>query len=289
MESKASSDPDPERRLPFKEEIYIPIRMVDNLIIVHAEMEDMKGNFILDLGAENLVLNEVYFRDLKGGQESHSANVNNELEVNTSIWLKKLDVSGLEFSSVRAFRSDLSHIENSKGIKILGLLGVSVFSGLKVTIDLRSQYLLLENTEKGDDPPKSDLQWSIELRSNVVLMSARVAEDALRFCFDTGAEWNVLDRELPSEILNHLNITGVILLQGTGGGTSRAISGNLDHLWIAERDFPNLNTLVTSLQALEENYGVEIDGIIGYPLMEQGILSLDLRNEYMTLNLYDRP
>ena len=41
----------------------IPFSRAGNLIVVKAKADTIEGNFILDTGAPNLVLNIIYFRD----------------------------------------------------------------------------------------------------------------------------------------------------------------------------------------------------------------------------------
>ncbi len=40
----------------------IPLKRIDNLLLMEAEVDGLRGNFIFDTGAPGLVLNTTYFR-----------------------------------------------------------------------------------------------------------------------------------------------------------------------------------------------------------------------------------
>ena len=40
----------------------IPFKLIDNLIVIEAELLDQKGNFIVDTGSETLILNKAHFK-----------------------------------------------------------------------------------------------------------------------------------------------------------------------------------------------------------------------------------
>ncbi|NQX92801.1 MAG: hypothetical protein HRT74_11885 [Flavobacteriales bacterium] len=57
----SSADPTP---LGFEETVDLPLIRAGKLLLIEAEVDGVKGNFIFDTGAPYLVLNETYFRNV---------------------------------------------------------------------------------------------------------------------------------------------------------------------------------------------------------------------------------
>ena len=56
---RVQEDPEP---LGGFEQITLPFRRVENLMVLEVEIDGQIGNFLLDIGAPYLVLNKTYFR-----------------------------------------------------------------------------------------------------------------------------------------------------------------------------------------------------------------------------------
>jgi hypothetical protein len=137
-----------DSRYDFKT-LIIPIKRVQNLIVVEARLDSMVGNFILDTGSPNLVLNKTYFRQgwkLYDKTPVHAGGLSAAPVMRTRV--NNLAIKELYFEKLTADLSDLSHIENHRGIKILGLLGVSLFTDFEMVIDLHKGILYLHKLDK---------------------------------------------------------------------------------------------------------------------------------------------
>ena len=97
--------------------------------MVQAKADTTLGNFILDTGAPNLVLNITYFRDYPTTYtaDAEHTGVTGSAPTVTKTEIKKFSLGTLDYNRVEADLTDLGNIENSKGIKILGLLGLEFF------------------------------------------------------------------------------------------------------------------------------------------------------------------
>ena len=70
--------------------VRIPFKLYDRLIVIEAEIFNRKGNFVLDTGAEKLLLNDVHFdgTNLKPSHLRHSG-VSSDVDEVKIKWLKK--------------------------------------------------------------------------------------------------------------------------------------------------------------------------------------------------------
>ncbi|MBK7441147.1 MAG: hypothetical protein IPI65_06360 [Bacteroidetes bacterium] len=60
---KGFDDPIPQGEF---DELFIPLKRVQNLFLIEARVDSLVGNFILDTGAPHLVLNKTYFLGQNG-------------------------------------------------------------------------------------------------------------------------------------------------------------------------------------------------------------------------------
>ncbi len=265
----------------------LPIIRAGNLLLIEGEVDGMRGNFIFDTGAPGLVLNTSYFRQnaIKKNRTSvgiaGSTNAVYELEVN------KLQISTLYYEKMIVELTDLSHIENNKNIRILGLLGIALFDDLEITLDTRKNTLMLVRPNKKNSSRLiPDVLLPLSTSNNTLFIPMKIANKNLNVCFDTGAEQMVLDNELSQKILNTVQLNKRLNLTGTGGQKIEVWSGTLQEAQIGKHSIQNVSVLLSSLYQLSEAFGQPIDAIIGYSLMEQGVIHINIPKKEFGLYLY---
>jgi hypothetical protein len=276
------------------DQVVVPMRRVGNLLLVEVKIDTLVGNLILDTGAPHLVLNSTYFREyphfgeILAGGITGSAGSGNQTEV------KRLGIgSGLCFKKVEADVIPLGHLESRKGIKILGLLGLNLFSRLQALLDMRNNILTLNRLNKSGelnmiaDPMKEALTSAIKipiLVENGILTSfGTIANRRLRFCLDTGAETNILHSGLHNKILGEVMIQGRKRLTGTGRTQTEVLSGILKQIRFGQKEYFEQPVIVTNLDHLSQAYGIEIDGMIGADFFNDHIVQLNLQKEELLI------
>src|SRR6185312_3059853 len=176
----------------------IPFSRAGNLIVIQARADTMLGNFILDTGAPNLVLNLTYFRNYpaanKDGETGGITGGTKTVQTN----VEKFSLGPIKYYKVDADLVNLGHIENSKGIKILGLMGMQLFKQFEMIIDYEKNliYLHLISKKERNSYYKSNMLKDtsaytavpIEISEDKVLTYIYIAGKKLRFIIDTGAE-----------------------------------------------------------------------------------------------------
>jgi hypothetical protein len=276
--------------------IVIPIKRVKNLIVIEAAIDTLIGNFILDTGSPLLVLNSTYFRQ----HYQHATRVAANATGSASAPLMQTAINSLRlkqivFENLVADVSDLGHIENKRGIKILGLLGVQFFLGYELTIDQHKSVLYLRKPGNRSGPSPLDailnvkpiLKVPFQLNRNIILVNATVAGRELTFCLDTGAEINALSNTLPSKILQSFQVTRRTIMLGSGGSRTEVLLGTLDAITVGQKTFPNMPAAITRLENLGEAYGHALDGILGNPFLVKGIISINFVTRELALYPYD--
>lgn len=258
----------------------IPFSRAGNLIIIRARVDTMEGNFILDTGAPGLVLNLTYFRNYAGIENTDEiqGGVTGGVEADAHVKIDSLIFGGVNYYQVEAGRINLGHIENNKGIRIHGLLGMQLFKQFEMMIDYENNQLHLHYITKRD---KKDYQheWlkdtaryietPVDFIEHKLITYVYSAGKKLSFVIDSGAESNLIDSRLPDKIMDNLLVNKRVFLTGTGSRRVEALSGSMNTLKIGNYDVANLPVIVTNLEQLCFAYNRCLDGMLGFDFLSR--------------------
>jgi hypothetical protein len=121
----------------------IPFTRAGNLILVQASADTATGYFVLDTGTPGLVLNITYFRGYAGSASADGGGVTGDVIAPATTTVDSLRLGSVHYYHVDAQMINLGHIENKKGVKILGLLGMRLFSRFELFIDYNARLIHL--------------------------------------------------------------------------------------------------------------------------------------------------
>ena len=262
----------------------IPLKHAGNLLLVEAKAGDIEGNFILDFGAPYLVLNRTYFRYYEKVYGAIASDVTGASSNVYKTSLPRPDIRELYFEDIDADVADLGEIENRRGTQILGLLGVELFLGMEVTVDLLNDVLYLHRLDENGyrleknslDQRTPALVEPITILDNTIVVEVVIATKTLRFALDSGAEVNVLDYGINRKVLQELTIDKRVTLHGAAGGQAEVLAGKLSEYSIGGRNFIGGKTIVANLAAMgKSSAGGGLDGMLGYTFFSQGIIRIN--------------
>lgn len=270
----------------------IPFSRVGNLIIIRAKADTLEGNFIFDTGAPGLVLNLTYFRnystvdhntDVQGG-------ITGSVESGGHIEMDSFSFAPVRYFKLEADRINLGHIENSKGIKILGLLGMQLFKKFEIIIDYENSVIYMHLVTKKDGRNyKSELlkdtsqyvETAIDFIENKLITYAYSAGKKLSFVLDTGAESNLIDSRLPDKVLDGVTVSRRIFITGTGSARVEALSGSMNMIKIGDYDVNHLPVIVTNLEKLCYAYNRCLDGMLGFDFFSKQKIGFNFKKRKM--------
>lgn len=255
----------------------IPFSRAGNLIVIKAKVDTTEGNFILDTGAPRLILNLTYFRHYPSHVEAagESGGITGTADASPTM-AEKLSFGPIKYFKAEADRINLGHIENSKGIKILGLLGMQLFKRFEMIIDYEKSLIYLHLISKKEASTyKSQMlndesaynTFPIKMMDDKLLTYGEIAGKKLTFIIDTGAESNVLDSRLPNKIFEQVNITRRIMLAGSGTQKVEALYGDMKNMKMGDLDISTLPVLVTNLEKMCFSYDQCLDGMLGFDFL----------------------
>lgn len=277
----------PENKLTI-DSVIIPLKRAGRLLLVEANVDGQTGNLIFDTGANGLVFNSTYFRKHEKYGGTSTVGATGAVGTVEQITLDKIEFANLTYRKVTADVTNLGHIENRRGVKILGLFGFNLIRDFEVHIDAQGNQLKLYRVDKAgnritsnESAFKADVSQKFSILSNILFLQGKIGGKNLNFCFDTGAEINVISSYSSKNILSTLTITRRSGLNGVGSTRSEVLFGRMNDFSIGNRPLSGMETIVSNLDGLGEVYGTKVDGMLGFNFLELGIVCVNfVRKEF---------
>jgi len=273
--------------------ITIPLKRAGRLFLIEAKIDDQVGNLIFDTGATGLVLNKTYFRKYAGIEKAAGGGITGASEKISRIVVKRIDISGLYYVDISADLTDLGHIENRRGFKILGLFGLNMIHNFEVVFDANRNELQLNRVDKKGNrlsgltsELKYDFTQNMETNDNILLVKGKIGDKILNFCLDTGAESNVISSSVSKKVMGTIQINRRLGMGGAGAATVEVLYGTMKEFEFGNHQFGNMETAVTSLCDINDAYGCTIDGLLGYDFWQKGIFCFNFRKNEISFSVW---
>jgi hypothetical protein len=260
--------------------------------VLKAKADTIEGNFILDTGAPGLVLNLTYFRDypitaLHDGEQTTISGSSSGIQKTT---IKELSFGTMQYFRMEADVTNLGQIENAKGIKVLGLLGVELFKQCEMIIDFEKSLIYLHRIIKKEassyiheflKDTSAYRTLPIDLKDNRIITTTEMEGKKLKLAIDCAAESSILDSRLPNKIFENITITRRVKLAGPGDKKVDAFYGSLNKMTIAGLDISNLPVTITNLEYTCFSFGGCVDGVLGFDFLSLHKIGFNFVNRKM--------
>jgi predicted aspartyl protease len=270
----------------------IPLKNAGRLFMIEAVVDNQSGNLIFDSGATGIVMNLTYFRKYVKMDSQNSNGITGSVTGLGRINLEKINISGLSFTNVPAALADLGHIENRRGIKVLGLIGFEYLREFEIVIDAQNNELQLHRIDsKGsrisgkEKSFQPDISQPIEVSKNIVFIKGTIGGKLLRFCLDTGAETNAISSHSSKSVLSTISVDRKSKLGGAGQKSVEVLFGTMTDFEFGGHQLKNMGTIITYLEALNDAYGVQIDGMLGYDFLTKGTICINFTRKQLGMKL----
>ncbi|MCF4100594.1 hypothetical protein L1I30_02835 [Gillisia sp. M10.2A] len=257
----------------------IPFKLIDNLIVVEAELLDKKGNFIIDTGSESLILNKVHFsqRFYSSRKSTSTSGVIRSIDGVYTRNLKEFILKNFSINNATSDVIDLSHIEKRKKMNLLGIIGYNILKEYEVFIDLHLNQITLSKVDKNG--VKLDKEVYLEkitdsiafrLNRHTIILDTYIDGNKMKFGLDSGAEFNQINKNGNNKILKFFLPNKKLILVGSGGEKAEVLAGKLYGIKLTDNIyFGPMNTILTNLSRMQEAFGTHLDGILGYQFFAQ--------------------
>lgn len=280
--------------------IRIPFTLTGTLITVRARVDTLEGNFFFDTGSSGLLLNYRHWNpqytttaSLQGGGVTGQVRVAGATRIDTFL------LDNMLVTSVPGEWIDLSHIENSKKIDLVGIIGYRVFEGYEVLFDYGASRLVLIRTDAKGNPLEELPNWEYQLLNNFPLLVVGHAavltlqfgnKSRKMFVLDSGAEQNLLSFYSGKRFLKcNFEIRKRVRLNGVGQASVEVLSGVLQNARIDTFQLQPMATLLTNLNEINTIYQTNVDGVLGYEFLSQRPVSINYKKRRLRFYSRSRP
>ncbi|NJL14198.1 MAG: hypothetical protein HC913_15100 [Microscillaceae bacterium] len=268
--------------------IEIPFRLSGSLIMVQAQVNEQSGSFIFDSGAPDLKLNTRYFQGGSAVANTAAGGSTGRVENLRLQSIRRFVWPGRVLEEVKVEGFDLSHLEQVRQEKILGLIGFEVFKDYEIGLDYKESKLILypldaqgrRLAQRAEDFP-ADYWIDFRLEGHIPVFPVQIGGQTLQMGLDTGAEKNLLHIQLRSKILSHFQIQKRGVLNGNGQAAVEVFTGEIDKLEIAGHVLYRMRGALTNLDALNEAFGTKLDGLLGFEFLSRQFTTINYRKRRM--------
>ncbi|MEM9859428.1 MAG: retropepsin-like aspartic protease, partial [Bacteroidota bacterium] len=211
-------------------------------------------------------------------------------------YVDSLRLEQLSWRNLKADLVDLRTIEENKRTAIVGLIGYEVLKDYEIFFDYGIKQLILVRLDENGDPlealpygeaPIDSLQ--AHLKGHLLCLDATVEGHKMELGLDSGAELNLLDREVDRKILDYFKILKRVKLIGAGGKEVEVLAGKMIRVRLGTVRCSPMNTLLTSMDELNSLYGTDLKGILGYEFFGTRRMAINYKKQKLYFFAWQRP
>lgn len=284
--------PTPHTQNPSPNTVIVPFQLLVGLVVVKAEVDGQRGSFIVDTGANGLVLNERYFEPDRYLAEQQGVGLAGETSALGEREVDSLALEELVFRGVQAQTINLEQLEQNKKTKILGLIGYELLRDFEILFDYGNRILTFSKIDPNGNlltplPHTSNKVDSLDFRLGNFIPVIEVTVDGVtqKMGLDTGAEYNLLNTKRWKDIRSSFKILRTIQIANTSEARVEALAGRLSRLVFKDKyHCRSMLTVLTNFKALETIYGTRLDGILGYEFLATWRISINYKKQQLFLH-----
>jgi|GEM_PF-1429044 len=249
----------------------LPCFPVGGTILIGATIDGREGFAILDTGAPMLILNQAYFSGSEDlSKHEQVVGINGQVQPVTS-GSATLQLGGFIWKKAYAKIYDLSHLEESKKVPILALLGANLFHNMELVFDMQNHQIhLYRLDDRGERLHQSTARETpsfvlpLKMKGHLPYLLANTGGVSLKMGIDSGAGIALIKPRKQAQLQPFLETAGVIRVKGVGKKTSQVPVQRLNNLTLAGLNYHPLRVGFRKLEHLNELLGgSDIDGILG--------------------------
>ncbi len=260
------------------------------LIFVTVRLNGEEVPFVLDTGAPTLILNSAHFPEAEDDGDHPAAYGVSGSVAMRSIAIDEFDWHGIRRQNVEVIGSDLSHLETATGSELVGLIGFDLVKDFELLIDYKAKQLTLfrpgfANFHR-DVQPRATIPFTLEAHIPVVV--AAISGKVMHLGIDTGASVNLLDQVAFDRLEEATDYVAKAtdILHGADKNETTVPLIEIEKTRIDPIDVGSMIYTVADISHLNNGYGLELSGLLGYPFLSHGTTSISFVDE--KIYLWDR-
>ena len=268
----------------------LPFQLLGNTIVIRASVDNRKGLFIVDTGSPKVILNEKYFKNKRQIVTEYYSDDLTGRRKSLSKTIIRFQAGHLERPHQDAFLMDLSRIEKSKEIEILGIIGVDFLQRFEIVLDyVRKEITLFTLNGKGERKTKNIIHGSpakiVELRKSrhFLYLQASINNKKLKLGLDCGVEMSVFEKEAIRVFEAHFIPSHTVWIVSLHGQKSIANVGSVRQIHLANTVLEISEVIVSNLTAINQHLITHLDGLLGFGFLSRNKISINYKKRVLSV------
>lgn len=246
--------------------LQLPIELHTRLPCTWGELDGEKRLFLIDTGAQEMLLNSRHLAPGNGEVAGMSIGVTGKVSMRMA-HIRSLSFGGLRFEDTDVLAVDMGHLEDDYGVAIHGLIGFRTLVDYDWMVDYAAEQITLWNRF-----PKADFKLRAkipaEYRHHLPTIEVKIAGRPFIFLVDTGASMVLLDQRWREFVLPVVDALTEEKMASASAVEARFETGTLAGFEAGGLAFGPCEFKLGDLTQLQSQ-GPHFDGILGYPLLSQ--------------------
>lgn len=255
----------------------IPFELVNGLIVVEAEINDTVGNFIVDTGSSDFIINSV---PIAGGKNASFASLGTG-HMQSEVMVEHLRIGDLSQSKIKAFTADLVTIEEYTSIKIMGILGANVFAPKSLMIDYNDKILQISEESVSERLYEDMYALKFKIYDNVPHAKVNIQGKTYEFILDSGATSHFVDASLIESLASGYQKTFVKKRIATAFSyDTKGDVISIDSLGLGNKKLTDVRAIMLHFNKLNEGSDRKVYGLIALNNLSDRIV-VDLKKNIL--------
>jgi hypothetical protein len=274
----------------WPDQTVIPFELADRLIVVQAEVNGVAGNFLLDSGAPVIMLNRSYFSageiktlPLNHGMPTGAGGLMSDVESTDNL---TLNWGGLEINGQSGLVADLSHLEESVGVSITGLIGYAVLEPFQVQFDYQRKVVTLLRLDDNNQPVSPafngapEAVFKLEMMGHIPVIAVSIGGQDLKMGIDSGAEEAMLFTKWQEPLREHYEFIRRDELKGGDTNIQMGDVVQVDRLQLDSLYYDNMIFHINDIGG-ETGHVAPFDGLLGYEFIAARPTAINFRTKQL--------
>lgn len=256
---------------------HIPFELVNGLIVVKAEIDGRSGNFVLDTGASDLLINE----RVTSGDESFTT-CQGEV-TGESYKVQAFKIGSIEKQKLTAYKVNLENIASFLNIELLGILGGETFAPDILEIDFSRKIIVVAEVDLTATTLTDYTAVNYDIVQGVPVVSLEINGVAHNFILDSGATSHFIDDSIPQNE-PHFSSTGstsnVVLTGSESSGNQQWLFEGT--LGLNDLKMSQVHFLTLDMESYTETLDIPVSGLLSMRALSDYII-IDLKSNFIYL------
>jgi len=264
----------------------VTFTLAENLIVVDAEINGVSGNYLVDTGAQTIVLNRTRFAsdDIETVAMDHAlpSGVGGTMQDVQGAVDLTLRWGAIQIGDLRGLVTDLTHLEDSIGVPVAGIIGFNVLERFQIHFDYAAGELTLYSLDDNNQPfvqnelgePAQITQF--DMASHIPVFPVQIAGFELRMGLDSGAGGAMLFERWQAMLAGQYEFIERTELRGGDKNVQMGDVVRIDNMQMQDIDYADMTFRFNDIAAHSGN-AMPMDGLLGYEFLKTRPTAINFR------------